>query len=290
METNLPSSSPIVKTAEAAVIQNELKTVVDDFYVILVQWIRGLADRRTLAQQWSRLIHSKSFSWTDTDGKLRIKDWLATRPYGQGASWLQLSLEVKNFRVLRQDGHLYLASFELEETVKQTLSFEEETTIRTVTAWLKRQSGDSSNAGMIVLIHLHETFLDGHGPKSSKSTPAPPIQETSVQEQKQKEWTVTKHIPSRRRHVSDRLEEFQAKPLLSEDTLVGISIKGWKIATSQGPIGDETWFNNATNLIEDAAQYRFKKSSRCRKVGLPEMVFPTAVSSSRDFGLHVLFV
>ena len=286
----MPGSSSVVKTAEAAVIQNELKTVVDEFYVILVHWMRGLADRRTLATKWAHLIHPKSFSYTDASGTLRTKNWMTeTVPFGVGASWMQLSLEVQHFRVLRQDGNLFLASFELEQLTKESASIEE-TTIRKVTAWLKRSSSDSSTSSRIVLLHLHETWVEGHGPKSNSTTSrqAPPRQrrsELSDQEQKQKEWKMAKQIPSRRRHVSDRLEEFQAKPLLSDDTLIGISIRGWDIATSQGPIGDEGWFNEATTIIEDLSQYQFKKSPRHRKVGLPEMVFPSAhVALTRSKG------
>ena len=62
--------------------------------------------------------------------------------------------------------------------------------------------------------------------------------------------------------------------------LVGISICGWDVTTSQGPIGDHLWFESTTDTLEQSAQYDSNKieniDANGRKIVLPEMVFPHA--------------
>lgn len=79
---------------------------------------------------------------------------------------------------------------------------------------------------------------------------------------------------STKRHVSPKLLKY-AKPLTWENALVGISVAGFDIGTSQGPIGDEAWYAETGELLEDLAQSRSIPRPR-RKICLPEMVFPTA--------------
>lgn len=71
----------------------------------------------------------------------------------------------------------------------------------------------------------------------------------------------------------------------------GISIHGWKIFTSQGPIGDSQWFEEATNQLEPMSQPNATKDQqddhdaaavdrhfpiKRRQLTLPEMIFPSA--------------
>lgn len=85
---------------------------------------------------------------------------------------------------------------------------------------------------------------------------------------------------SHKRHVSPRLEEF-ARPLKWEGSLVGISIAGFDIGTSQGPIADAGWYANIGRQLEKVAQ----PPEGNRKLALPEMVFPTAHVALEGHGL-----
>jgi type 2A phosphatase activator TIP41 len=77
---------------------------------------------------------------------------------------------------------------------------------------------------------------------------------------------------SHKRHVSPGLSAY-AKPLMYENALVGLSIAGFDIGTSQGPIADAKWCKETGAALEKRAQ---PKKGGARKICLPEMVFPTA--------------
>jgi type 2A phosphatase activator TIP41 len=97
---------------------------------------------------------------------------------------------------------------------------------------------------------------------------------------------VTSPIPqdiSKKRHISPKLEKY-AKPLTWENTLVGISIAGFDIGTSQGPMGDELWYTEMGGALEQMSQSRAASRSR-RKLCLPEMVFPTAHVAIEGHGI-----
>ena len=79
---------------------------------------------------------------------------------------------------------------------------------------------------------------------------------------------------SSKRHVSPKLLKY-AKPLTWENTLVGISISGFDIGTSQGPMADESWYKEVGDGLESISQCRSVPRPR-RQISLPEMVFPTA--------------
>eukprot|EP00522_Entomoneis_paludosa_P011459 CAMPEP_0172451764 /NCGR_PEP_ID=MMETSP1065-20121228/9661_1 /TAXON_ID=265537 /ORGANISM="Amphiprora paludosa, Strain CCMP125" /LENGTH=1269 /DNA_ID=CAMNT_0013203735 /DNA_START=147 /DNA_END=3956 /DNA_ORIENTATION=- len=81
---------------------------------------------------------------------------------------------------------------------------------------------------------------------------------------------------SKKRHVSSKLLKY-AKPLTWEKSLVGLSIHGFDIGTSQGPTADATWYKEVTDALEIVAQYNKTGSPQPRrKLALPETVFPTA--------------
>jgi type 2A phosphatase activator TIP41 len=88
---------------------------------------------------------------------------------------------------------------------------------------------------------------------------------------------------SKKRHISPKLEKY-AKPLTWENTLVGISIAGFDIGTSQGPMGDELWYSEMGGALEQMSQSRAASRSR-RKLCLPEMVFPTAHVAIEGHGI-----
>lgn len=112
---------------------------------------------------------------------------------------------------------------------------------------------------------------------------------TQQVQQQQLPQIVQQHNVSLRRHFSPQLAEY-AKPFMMGSELLGISINGWDIGTSQGPIGDEIWSTKALKTYENLSQYKYgntsinstilnnngnMKSSK-RKLNLPEMVFPAA--------------
>lgn len=95
---------------------------------------------------------------------------------------------------------------------------------------------------------------------------------------------------SHKRHVSPKLEQY-AVPLKWEDTLVGVSIAGFDIGTSQGPIADSQWYAATTATLEESAQFRTASAGDAgadqtkRKIVLPEMVFPVAHVAMEGHGI-----
>jgi len=90
---------------------------------------------------------------------------------------------------------------------------------------------------------------------------------------------------SSKRHVSPKLLKY-AKPLTWENTLVGISISGFDIGTSQGPMADESWYKEVGDGLESIAQCRKVPRPR-RQISLPEMVFPTAHVALEGYGVWI---
>jgi hypothetical protein len=88
---------------------------------------------------------------------------------------------------------------------------------------------------------------------------------------------------SSKRHVSPLIQQY-AKPLTWENALVGVSVAGFDIGTSQGPIADEAWYKLHGAELEDMAQSRSIPRPR-RKICLPEMVFPTAHVAMEGHGV-----
>lgn len=88
---------------------------------------------------------------------------------------------------------------------------------------------------------------------------------------------------SKKRHVSVRLEQY-AKPMMWEGALVGISIAGFDIGTSQGPIADEAWYREHGAIMEDMAQSKSIPKPK-RRICLPEMVFPIAHVAFEGYGV-----
>jgi hypothetical protein len=141
------------------------------------------------------------------------------------------------------------------------------TTAKQVTAWMEKQPD-----AIWMLLHLHETYIEGHHEESNVTIikQLEPIPDAP--------WKTSTTVASRRRHIATEilLGKFNAKPLLSwNGTLVGISIAGWDIGTSQGPIGDQAWFQQALEELEPLAQYKLTmlRENRARQLVLPEMVF-----------------
>ena len=79
---------------------------------------------------------------------------------------------------------------------------------------------------------------------------------------------------SNKRHVSPKLEKY-AKPMMWEGALVGISVAGFDIGSSQGPMADESWYKENGARLEEMAQSVSIPKPR-RRLCLPEMVFPVA--------------
>ncbi|KAG7356796.1 TIP41-like family protein [Nitzschia inconspicua] len=173
---------------------------------------------------------------------------------------------------------------------------------RQVSAMIQCCSKDYNNESTVAarLIHLQETRI--------LQDPKKPPADSTFSRHKMTTKTAN-NIPSRHRYIAapDILKQYGAKPMLVESSslkatsntskataattnhseLVGISIQGWNIATSQGYIGDQTWFEQATANLEPLARYRgttttntttttTTTSATARKLVLPEMVFPLA--------------
>jgi hypothetical protein len=267
---------------------------LQEFYEWLVRWRRGLTERKQLEHELGTLVALDQFTWCDSNGHLQNgHQWKNSTllVYGNAASWLTLSVELENVTLLQSscssnDCHLIVA--QVWETSCRESVRDESTTAKQVTAWMRKETSPNNNRWTV--LHLQETYIQGHEPPPPPTTttttttnttdtimtdnvitpPIPPWQTSSSSEPK------VSSIPSNRRHVATNLEVYKAKPLLWNGShLVGISIAGWDIGTSQGPIGDAVWFQQALEELEPLAQYKLLPAST-RRLVLPEMVFPLA--------------
>jgi hypothetical protein len=224
---------------------------------------------------------------------------------------------------------LILVTAQVWTTILKEDTTPQEVTAKQVTAWMQKKEPmvmePMTMEPMTMvdqqdwrLVHLHETHIQGHGPLPGPGPGPGPTRSTVVNPPNTlitptsttapaAPWTSQPStaaaaaggggggggsIPSRRRHIHANLERFQAKPLLWNGTIVGISIAGWDIGTSQGPIGDAHWFQQALEELEPSAQYNYKDNKGVsssssttttttttipqRQLALPEMVFPLA--------------
>jgi hypothetical protein len=93
---------------------------------------------------------------------------------------------------------------------------------------------------------------------------------------------------SHKRHVSPNLAQY-AIPLKWDDTLVGVSIAGFDIGTSQGPIANADWYTINNKSLEEMSQPTTDKHSpttkQQRKIILPEMVYPIAHVALEGHGI-----
>jgi hypothetical protein len=89
---------------------------------------------------------------------------------------------------------------------------------------------------------------------------------------------------SHKRHVSPNLGQY-AIPLKWDDALVGVSIAGFDIGTSQGPIANADWYSVNSKALETLAQCTASSSTKQRKIVLPEMVYPIAHVALEGHGI-----
>jgi hypothetical protein len=89
---------------------------------------------------------------------------------------------------------------------------------------------------------------------------------------------------SHKRHVSPNLGQY-AIPLKWDDALVGVSIAGFDIGTSQGPIANADWYAVNSKTLEASAQPSASSLVKQRKIALPEMVFPIAHVALEGHGI-----
>lgn len=123
-------------------------------------------------------------------------------------------------------------------------------------------------------------FEDEGSDDEKKSSPKDDGVDSMTEEERLKQVTSTlSPIPqdaSSKRHVSSKLLK-HAKPLTWANTLVGLSINGFDIGTSQGPLADELWYKEVTEALEIVSQYKRPGAVHGRrKLALPETVYPTA--------------
>ena len=89
---------------------------------------------------------------------------------------------------------------------------------------------------------------------------------------------------SHKRHVSPILSQY-AIPLKWDDALVGLSIAGFDIGTSQGPIANAEWYSINNESLEELAQPMSMTKKQRRKIILPEMVYPIAHVALEGHGI-----
>ena len=89
---------------------------------------------------------------------------------------------------------------------------------------------------------------------------------------------------SHKRHVSPILAQYGI-PLKWDDALVGISIAGFDIGTSQGPIANAEWYTINNESLEELSQPATATKKQRRKIILPEMVYPIAHVALEGHGI-----
>jgi hypothetical protein len=187
-----------------------------------------------------------------------------------------------------------------------------------VTVWMTRNeerragevSSSSSSSGDSAamswkIAHIHETWI--HPKEPPLRILQPPWAAAST------DTATPVWFPSRRRHYlypqmmahggqpfllpqpqpqpqpqpKQKQQEKHQQEKNQDKQVVGISIKGWDIGTSQGPIGDSQWFDRALKELEPLSQpgsttttgssnNSNKSHDHPRQLALPEMVFPHA--------------
>lgn len=142
----------------------------------------------------------------------------------------------------------------------------ERTTARRSTALLKLPTEEGED---IQWKYVHESWLDGKGPKEKKSDqPDSPIKQPASPGATA---PATNHrtLISPRRHISEQLASFSATPLYRDSELVGMAFRGLQIQTTQGPMANEEWLDSTTQHLEGIAQY----PGKTRRLTLPEICY-----------------
>ena len=133
-------------------------------------------------------------------------------------------------------------------------------------------------------VHLQETWMsDMESPsQAAKGVEKPYLERTTS-------------LVSKRRHLSPLLPP-SISMIEREGEVVGIELAGWKITSQPGCIGDDAWFSQATERLQELAQPPPKKeqaeihSLAYRHLCLPEMVFPRAhITLEKSNGLKLKF-
>jgi len=191
----------------------------------------------------------------------------------------QFSIEIRNAKVILREGDWCLVTYEEWQLL------EAETTSRRSTA-LFRSKQDAPSC--VEWVHLQETWMDkqdgASSPKSEKSRDDSSVKskdDSSVTSRPQLLRRTS--LVSMRRHLSPQLPQFQATNIMKEGEVVGIELNGWKISSQQHSIGDDAWFCQATERLQESAQpprptieHPGSTSVTYRHICLPEMVFPRA--------------
>ncbi len=249
-----------------------MENVVVQFYSSwLVEWIQASKDIETLNEKWQELTNEE-FSWIPADGMLCWnRDECGKPGYGSGALWNLLEIEVQNLE--HKDNNqqpskeTQLLTFQVWIRHQDNQSPATTTlTVKQVTAWMRNcETTDDNEGSEWKISQLHETNVGYEPPQPG---PVAPWKKTIL---------ASPHcLPSKRRHLHPALAAHGATPLIDMyEQVMGISIAGWDIGTSQGPIGDSKWFDQALQILEPLSQPRHSHTPP-RQLALPEMVFPLA--------------
>lgn len=188
----------------------------------------------------------------------------------------QFSIEISGMNVILQQDELCIVTYE----ERQLLNGEE--TCRTSTATFRNRPDTPCG---VEWVHLQETWMNTASEKPSAPAPAVEQAETTATAA-----VVRPHLSratslvSKRRHLSPKLQHYQTTTISKEGEVVGIELNGWRISSQQHAIGDDAWFTQATERLQELAQpasrptidHAESHSITYRHICLPEMVFPRA--------------
>lgn len=251
-----------------------MEEVVTSFYGSwLVQWQQASQSLECLKEEFLKLTTGDAgFTWIHKDG-VTTHGFECKSTYGCRRSAEPFRVEIREFQVLPSQSQkvVVVESSDIDNDVMVT--FQVWTThdssalsVLQVTAWLTTAGTDESWK----ISRLQETDL----PAGDAIIPP---------------WKSTICVPSRRRHLHPNLDLHGARPLMMDnDLVIGISLGGWNIGTSQGSIGDATWLEQAVGELEPASQYCHRDAIKIqgkRQLALPEMVFPHAYTALEYTGV-----
>ena len=269
--------SPTDANTDAAeeVCQKEVLRV----HAFFVDWFTGKLEKSTdiLDEQFSGRL-SDDFVMINPQGRLLSKPQLVTGIMQAHNSHTDTDTDTDT------DFEIHIHNVQLLQNLTEELklvSYEEwqrisgKTTARRSTAVMK-----INNATSIEWKSVHETWLEGQGPTTKTPKAAAAAAAAATTPKAQEPAFQPASLISPRRHVSDKIASFAAKPLIEDGTtLVGLEFRGLILKTLQGPMANEAWLDLTTTQLLELCQYDSQEAvvaTRRRRINLPEVCFSQA--------------
>jgi type 2A phosphatase activator TIP41 len=257
-------------------MEEACRNEIERLHAFFVQWFTGAICK----EEFSDAVFSENMCRIDPFGTMvnrsqLIQTLLEAYACHEGR---QFSIEIRNPRLVWNQEQTCLMTYEEWQLL------DGESKSRRSTALF--QSKEEAPCG-VEWVHLQETWMNA---EESTVTPppspprSPPRSPRTTKSSVERPFLArTTSLVSKRRHLSPLLSDYHATMIQKEGEVVGIELHGWRISTQQHSIGDDAWFTQATERLQESAQpprptieHAETHSMTHRHVCLPEMVFPRA--------------